>query len=202
MGTSQGFSSNMADQKVSLSPHPREIPGRSQFVKSWFPRVSPDHAGSLQEGGTCLFPQVPAGINSTAEKYLPKLTPRLGLGVQGRGIPCLCCRPPFSQIHSIIQDKNEPSCNREDTKAGGASEHGSALRRRGTGSVNGGGRGEKERQWGIWRLGNCLAAQVAERPPPYKCFSFVSWTGWGGEGSLFPPVPVRSAEDRGAIPSA
>lgn len=112
VGTSQGFSSNMADQKVSLSPHPREIPGRSQFVKSWFPRVSPDHAGSLQEAGTCLFPQVPAGINSTAEKYLPKLTPRLGLGVQGRGIPCLCCRPPFSQIHSIIQDKNEQEGHR------------------------------------------------------------------------------------------
>lgn len=49
VGTSQGFSSNMADQKVSLSPH--QI-GRSQFVMSWFPVVSPDHAGSLQERGT------------------------------------------------------------------------------------------------------------------------------------------------------
>lgn len=105
--------------------------------------------------------------------------------------PAYVAGPHSPKSIPIIQDKNEPPFHHEDNETRGALEHSSTLRRRGTGSVSGGGKGEKERQWSssVWSLGNCLAAYVAEKPPLYKCFSFISWTGWGAGGQPISTCP-------------
>ena len=119
--SSGGLTGAQAEQKVSLSPHPREIPERSQLVKLWFPVVFLSHAGAkpVQEPPShrsrpSLLPQGgglgvcgesswrnvasssgSCGTSSSPGEHPQKLTPLLGLGVQWRGLPGLCCRSPF-----------------------------------------------------------------------------------------------------------
>lgn len=174
--SSGGLTGAQAEQKVSLSPHPREIPERSQLVKLWFPVVFLSHMqkpslfrsplpteaappSCLREvgwvfvgnpdGGMWLLAQVPVAPAPHLGST-PKSSPHFwGWASSGGASPACVAGPHSPESIPINQDRNEPAFNRWERQGGGGSAAWEPPRRRGNGlfSLSGGGKGEKEGQW-------------------------------------------------------